>query len=315
MVMSREVAPALYVARALGMLPFSHLDHKTSPYVRSSSLIPRVLTIIVHVITLALYFHRTYNTMYTLLNVLDTYESSERLSATSSLATSFIGLILDLANIMNALVLINYTFMTVGNILVSLKQCDELLCTNVSTKQRNAFISVLIVVKYILKLGAFFVFIYNSNPDLRFSTQMSAFLFLGPELLLLVLCLELRDRLRIINRRLSGKRRRFTNLTVAYDNLFSIQETLNRTFGPFLCLHLSQLFLLVLKVLVVIAISCVFHVNVPYVPLKNDKQCFAYLLQLLDGLIRFSLVVWGCNDFTKEVCNFMKYHNNMYCSL
>jgi hypothetical protein len=311
MVVSREVTPALYVTRALGLLPFSRLNHETSPFVLSSSLKFRVLSIVVHSIFLSLYILHTYNTVCTLFHVISSHESSERLPAASSLATSIIGDIMDLANTVNALILVNYTCPIVENVLRSLNKCDKLLHVYVSTKLRTILISIFIVIKHTLKIIAFFMFLYDTSSDLRLAIQISACLFIGAELLLLVLCLEIRDHLRIINTHILSKRKRSFNLTEAYETLCSSQQILNEAFGLFLLFHLSQLFILVLKVLVVIAVSCVFHVNVPNIPLKDDQQCFTYFLQVLDGLIRFSLIVWGCNGVTKEVGSFESY--NIIC--
>jgi hypothetical protein len=305
MAVSRELSPALHVVRMLGVLPFSRLKHRNPPHLRSSSVVPQLLSFATHLMFLTFYLVHIVVTFRSLLMVTKSQESTLHISAT--VASRFIVQCIDLANKLQALYLVWRTRNVIETIMLLLQHTDHLLNTSLKTKRRTTFIAITFVMKYIIKIILVFVFLYKSKFSLGLSPHFSSAVFVAEEILLLVFCLEARDRLRIVNTRLVNKNPRVTNLALVLQTLYEAQESLRQHFNLFLLLNTSHLFLLALSCSVMLALPCISGYSTPsmygMIP-TNRPQCTTYAMILVDICIRFVIFVWGCSTLTFEVSLF-----------
>jgi hypothetical protein len=313
MAASRELAPVFHCLRLVGMLPFSRLDNDGTPCLRNS-LLPRICTFAGHIVILYLYIGNIWadlNRLFDFINHHD--EASDRVRIASTFATSFITQFEDLANLLNVFVLANSTCRIMQRVINCFNHCDEILHTSMRSKRRNFYITAFFVTIYVLKTLALFIFVHNMKFEFVFVPQIASAIFRGVELLLFVLCLELRSRLCTINEcmiTMVDKRnycRRYVNISKAYESLCSAQHVLKCTLGSFLFLHLSQLFFMVLTILVIVIVSCVVHKPEQnlYSFITSQQHCLVMSLHAIDGMWRFLLITWSCSYPASEVSSFL----------
>jgi hypothetical protein len=124
-----------------------------------------------------------------------------------------------------------------------------------------------------------------------------------------MLCLEIRKYLHCINKNLTNAVKighfKIARLSLAYDMLSNAQDKINKQFGLFLLLDLSQLLFNILYIPLWVISSCFQH----------DIKCeFICPLQKFIGsgflmftyMSRFLVVLWGCSVVASEVKSTLK---------
>jgi hypothetical protein len=302
---SRDIAPALYVARVFCMLPFSRLRH--DHIALKSSVWMRLVTLIVHVFFLVLYIHQIWDTIFFLIN---TISLTQNVSDVSAAALLFVCQIIDLINTVNLLYLAQQTCKTIEMFLVMMIKVDTCL-GNLKSRRNNIYLQVsVVVIFFLIRCFILFYTVINMKLSVKMSPLIASGIYRLAEHLLFVLCLELRHRICIINFQLHTASRcnlslnKIKNLVSSYQVLNYTQNYLNKKFGLYLLLNISQLFSLTLLGLISLSMPCITGNSTYFANTSTITHCIGYAVLIADGASRFVLQIWGCSVVDSEVSIF-----------
>jgi hypothetical protein len=163
--------------------------------------------------------------------------------------------------------------------------------------------------------------------DMRFATRIgpriASGIYFATEYLLSILCIEIKYRCKIINSRVKhtslASSIKIVRFVRAFEVLSNAQNVLNNNFQLFVLLNLSQLFLLVVFGCLGILVPCVAGLTSPFGGINNVSRCFSFTVVLVDGIIRFVLLIWVCSSISVEVstshlCTYFLI-NSFFCDL
>ena len=216
-----------------------------------------------------------------------------------------------MANTINATFLMLRTCKLVDKIIKTLDLCAVLIKYQNSGKYFIFGVSMLLMINYLVKLTLQFLILNDMTITLKLIPSLGSGLFEGIEFLVVVLCVEIKTRLRVINddhlisAHVSGvvpAARVIRRVTKAYEALGDAMGSINRTFGLFFLLNMSQLFLLVLfTAITLITMPCVTDNNSLTTEFSRHFHCAPLVYLLIESMLRFGLLVWGCSGATAEV--------------
>ena len=299
---SQVVSPTLHVSRALGMLPFTRLGH--SPPSFSSSRAARAATLVLHLVHVTSY---VYHIVKTLAKLLETAKQKS-IEDSSSLAVLVIAQMFDILNVVHLGFLSQCTCGIIQDTLYHMFVADQIL--KVKNKRNfNLHRYILFTVMGLMcKNVSTWYIVDKMQVTTRLVPSFGVLLLLAAEQLFFVMCLELRRRLRILNTQIYDctfeiSHRVVSKFADAFEALCRAQERLNRGFGLFLLLNLSQILLFSLSQAVNVIFACVLSKHI-YLGGKGTcslETASSFITAKVLLLGRFLALIWGCHIVTKEV--------------